>query len=81
MSGIVKRHGFHTVHDFYKSYAVVKTAYADYWDKVDKHNESYGENAQKQEKESVYKWLKIYQREKTDRQMKQTSKSSDRGAR
>lgn len=81
LSGIVKRHGFHTVHNFQKAYAVAKTAYADYWDKTDKRNESYGENAQKQEKESVYKWLKNYQSEKTDRQLKQTSKSSDRGAR
>lgn len=81
LSGIVKRHGFHTVHDFYKAYAVAKTAYADYWDKADKCNENYGENAQKQEKESVCKWLKNYQSEKTDRQLKQTSKSSDRGAR
>ena len=30
LSGIAKRYGFQTVHDFYKAFATAKTAYADY---------------------------------------------------
>ncbi|MDE7312520.1 MAG: hypothetical protein K2N87_13015 [Eubacterium sp.] len=36
LSGIVKRYGFQTVHDFYKAFAAAKTAYDDYRDKSDK---------------------------------------------
>ncbi len=39
-----KRYGFHTVHDFYKGYASSKEAYAEYRDKADKWEETYGEN-------------------------------------
>lgn len=68
-------------HDFYKDFAAAKTAYADYQERMDKWEESYGINAQGQEKESIYKRLRNYQRENIDRQAKQTSKSRDRGAR
>lgn len=81
LSGIAKRYEFHTVHDFYKAYASAKIAYADYRDKADKWEENYGENAQKQEKESAYKRLQNYQRENTDQQAGQISKSRDRGTR
>lgn len=37
LSGIVKRYGFQTVHDFYKAFATAKKAYADYRDKADKY--------------------------------------------
>lgn len=80
LSGIVKRYGFQTVHDFYKVFAVSKTANADYRDKVDKWEEQYGEKAQKQE-ESISKRLQNYQRENANRQTKQTSKSKGKGAR
>ena len=30
LSGIVKRYGFQTIHDFYKAFAAAKTAYDDY---------------------------------------------------
>ena len=80
LSGIVKRYGFQTVQAFYKTFAASKTANADYRDKADKWEERYGEKSQKQE-ESVYRRLRNYQRENTDRQTKQTSKSKDRGAR
>ena len=81
LSGIAKRYGFKTVHDFYKTYAASKTAYAEYRNKVDRWEEPYGENKQKQAKESVHKRLQDYQKESTDRQSQQSSKSRNRGAR
>ena len=80
LSGIVKRYGFQTVHDFYKVFAAAKTANADYQSKADKWEKQYGEKAQKQE-ESISKRLRNYQRENADRQTKQISKSRNRGAR
>ena len=81
LSGIVKRYGFQTVHDFYKVFAVSKTANADYRDKADKWEEQYGEKAQNQEKESVHKRLRNYQRENTERQSVHLSKGKDKRAR
>lgn len=82
LSGIAKRYGFQTVHDFYKTFATAKTANVSYQTKADKWEEQYGEKAQqKQPKESVHKRLQDYQRENADRQAKQISKSRDRGAR
>ena len=66
LSGIVKRYRFQTVHDFYKIFAAAKTANVEYQAKVDKWEELYGENAQKQEKESVHRRLQNYQRENAD---------------
>ena len=80
LSGIVKRYGFQTVHDFYKTFAASKTANAEYRDKVDKWEEQYGEKVQNKE-ESISKRLRNYQRENADRQTKQISKSRNRGAR
>ncbi|WP_251392599.1 MobA/MobL family protein [Mediterraneibacter agrestimuris] len=80
LSGIVKRYGLQTVHDFYKTFAASKTANAEYRDKVDKWEEQYGEKVQKKE-ESISKRLRNYQRENADRQTKQISKSRNRGAR
>ncbi len=80
LSGIAKRYGFQTVHDFYKVFSVSKTANADYQVKADKWEERYGEKAQGRE-ESIYKRLQNYQRENADRKTKQTSKSRNREAR
>lgn len=79
LSGIANRYGFQTVHDFYKTFAVSKTANAEYRDKAGRWEEKYGENTGIQEKESVYKRLQNHQRGKTDRQTKQTLKSKNRG--
>ena len=81
LSGIVKRYGFKTVHDFYKTFAVAKTANAEYQEESDRWEELYGDNAQKQEKESIHKRLQNYQRENADRQTIRTSKNKDKGAR
>ena len=70
LSGIVKRYGFQTVHDFYKAFTAAKTANADYQNESDKWKERYGEKAQRQEKESVYKRLHNYQRENTDQHIR-----------
>ena len=74
LSGIVKRYGFQTVHDFYKAFATAKTAYDDYRDKSDKWEERYGKAAHRQEKESVHNQLQNYQRENADQRIRQTSK-------
>lgn len=81
LSGIVKRYGFQTVHDFYKVYATTKIAYAEYRDKADRWEELYGENAPRQTKESVNRRLQDYQRANAERQAEQTSKNKGRGAR
>jgi len=69
LSGIVKRYGFQTVHDFYKIFAVSITANDNYQDKADR------------QEDSIYKRLQNYQRENADRQTKHTSKSKDKRAR
>ena len=73
LSGIVKRYGFQTVHDFYKVFSVSKTANAEYRNKVDKWEEQYGEKVQNKE-ESISKRLRNYQRENADRQTKQSKR-------
>ncbi len=75
LSGIVKRYGFQTVHDFYKAFAAAKTAYDDY-----RTNRTNGK-AHRQEKENVHKRLQNYQRENADQHIRQTSKNRDKGAR
>ena len=76
LSGIVKRYGFQTVHDFYKVFAVSKTANADYKVKSDKWEEKYGENTQRR-KESIYKRLQNYQRENSNQYTKRTIKNRE----
>lgn len=78
LSGTAKRYGFQTVHDFYKAYAAAKNTYDGYRDKSREWEEKYGENAGRQDRESVYKRLRNYQRENTDQQLNQTSKSRNR---
>ena len=81
LSGIAKRYGFKTVHDFYKDFATAKSANAEYQTKADKWEELYGENAQKQEKESVHRRLQNYQRENADWQSESTIQRKDRRTR
>lgn len=49
LKDIVKRHGFYTVHDFYKAYY-----------SSEKWEETYEENAKKLKKESVYEQLQNF---------------------
>ena len=81
LSGIAKRYGFKTVHDFYKAFATAKTANAEYQTKADKWEELYGENAQKQEKDSIHRRLRNYQRENADWQSEPTIQRKDRRTR
>lgn len=81
LSGIVKRYGFQTVHDFYKAYAKSKNTYADYRDKADKWEESYGEKPQNRQKESVHKRLMKTQKEIVSRTSKHSSQKNHRGVR
>ena len=81
LSGIAKRYGFQTVHDFYKVFSTAKTAYDDYRDKSDKWEERYGKAAHRKEKGSVHNRLQNYQKENADQHIRQTSKNRDKGSR
>ena len=81
LSGIVKRYGFQTVHDFCKVFAAAKTANADYRDKSDKWEERYGKAAHRKEKESVHNRLQNYQKKNADQHIRKPSKNRDKGAR
>lgn len=81
LSGIAKRYGFHTVHDFYKAYASAKNAYDDYQDKLDRLEESNGGNTLNQKKESMYERLQNYQSKNSEHQTEKIFKRMDRGAR
>lgn len=79
--GIAKRYGFKTVHDFYKVYAAAKTANTEYHIKADKWEELYGENAQRQAKESVHERLQNRQKKATNFKLQRDNKYKGRGAR
>lgn len=64
LSGIAKRYGFQTVHDFYKTFAVSKTANAEYWDKADRWEEKYGENTGDRKKKAYISGYRIIKEEK-----------------
>ncbi len=70
-----------TVQDFYKASAAAKTSNAKNQTKADKLEELYGENAKKQEKESVHSRLQNYQRKNADWQSEPTIKRKDRRTR
>ncbi len=77
LSGIAKRYGFQTVHDFYKVLAVSKTANADYQDKVDNWEKIYGIKAQH---DTMQEKIQNLQR-RTCQQKEQIPQRKDRGAR
>ena len=81
LSGIVKRYGLQSVHDFYKAFAAARTADYDYRDETDRWKETYGKNAYRKEKESVHNRLQNYQKENADQHIRQTSKNRNKGAR
>ena len=81
LSGIAKRYGFQTVHDFNKIYAPAKVAYVDYQEISDRWEESYGGNAQKQKKESVHERLQNYKNKNSKYQTEKILKEMGRGAR
>ena len=80
LSGVVKRYGFQTVHDFYKAFATAKKAYDDYRDKAEKWEERYGEKVRRRE-ESIHRRLQNFQRKNAIRQSGQIPKRKNRGER
>lgn len=77
LSGIVKRYGFRTVHDFYKVFAVPKTANADYQDKADNWGKIYGIKSQH---DTMQEKIQNLQR-RICQQKEQIPQRKDRGAR
>ena len=77
LSGIVKRYGFQTVHDFYKTFAVAKTANADYQDKADNWEKIYGIKAKN---DTMQEKIQNLQR-RICQQREQMPQRKDRGAR
>ena len=59
LSGIVKRYGYQTVHDFYRAYGVSKSAYVDYQERNSKGEETYG---MKNPKDTLHGKLQDYQK-------------------
>lgn len=78
LSGIAKRYGFHTVHDFYKSYHTAKTDYIAYQEKVADWEKTYGK---KIPKDTLYNKLQNFQKETMNRQSDKATRSNSRGAR
>lgn len=76
LSGIVKRYGFQSVHDFYKAFAVAKSAYADYRDRADNWKKIYGIKAQK---DTMQEKIQNLQR-RICQQKEQMPQRKDRGA-
>ena len=77
LSGIVKRYGFQTVHDFYKAFATAKSAYADYQDRADNWEKIYGIKAQN---DTMQTKIQNLQR-RICQQKEQMSQRKDKGAR
>ena len=80
LSGIAKRYGYQNVQEFYRIYNKSHSAYVDYREQVTHWEKTYG-NAQNQKKGSVYKRLRNYQKESSNRKTEQIFKNRDRGAR
>ena len=79
LSGIVKRYGYQTVHDFYRAYGVSRSAYADYQENDAKWEEAYG---MKTPKDTLHDRLQNYQKTIAEEQKKKHSvHSKGRGAR
>ena len=78
LSGIAKRYGYQTVHDFYRAYHTAKNAYADYQEKAAKWEETYGT---KVKRDTVHSRLQSYQREESARQSERATQKKDSGAR
>ncbi|MDE7200712.1 MAG: MobA/MobL family protein [Lachnospiraceae bacterium] len=78
LSGIAKRYGFHTVHDFYKSYHTAKTDYIAYQEKVADWEKTYGK---KIPKDTLYNKLQNFQKKTMNRQSDKATRSNSRGTR
>ena len=81
LSGIAKRYGYRNVQEFYHTYHKSYSAYIAYKEQVAKWEKTYGDDNQKQNKESVLERLKNPPKRTADYQQQKMIKGKDRGAR
>lgn len=81
MPGIVKKYGYRNVQEFYRIYHKSYSAYIAYKEQVAEWEKTYGEDNQKQNKESVLGRLKNPPKRTIDYQQQKTLKDKNRGAR
>lgn len=81
LSGIAKRYGYHNVQEFYRTYHKSHNAYIAYKEQVAEWEKTYGDDNQKQNKESVLERLKNPSKRTAAYQQQRTLKGKDRGVR
>ena len=81
LSGIAKRCGYNNVQEFYRTYHKSHGAYIAYKEQVAEWDETYGDDNQKQNKESVLERLKNPPKRTADYQQQRMLKGKDRWAR
>ena len=79
MSGIAKRYGYQNVQEFYRTYHKSYNTYIAYKEQVAKWEKIYGDDNQKQNKESVLERLKNPPKRTADYQQQKMIKGKDRG--
>lgn len=80
LSGIVKRGGWRNVQEFYKSYHVAKTAYADYQSQATEWEKTYGKGVNTKQ-QSFHERMQNYQNETSAQQKVRIVSGKDKGAR
>lgn len=81
LSGIAKRYGYQNVQEFYRIYHKSYSAYIAYKEQVAEWEKTYGEDNQKQNKESVLERLMNPPKKTIDYQQQRILKGKNRGAR
>ena len=81
LSGIIKRYGYQNVQEFYQIYRKSYNAYIACKEQVTKWEKTYGDDNQKQNKESVLERLRNPPKKTADYQQQGILKGKDRGAR
>ena len=81
LSGIAKRYGYQNVQEFYRTYHKSHNAYIAYKEQVAEWEKTYGDDNQKQNKESVLERLKNPPKRTAAYQQQRTLKGKDRGVR
>lgn len=76
----IDRYDYQNVQEFYQIYHKSYSAYIAYKEQIAEWEKTYGEDNQKQNKESVLERLKNPPKRTTDYQQQKTSKGKDRGA-
>ena len=80
LSGIIKRYGYQNVQEFYQIYRKSYNSYIACKEQVTKWEKTYGDDNQKQNKESVLERLRNPPKKTADYQQQGTLKGKDRGA-